>query len=210
MADTAELDALIIRNLEEIEQGYQRITGDIERRLDKEAAKLFEEAAEAAGWATHATVLDDDFWLMKTDWQMEEGPPEEVDSYLVIRLEWDSKGPDVSWAQTFVGGQGSRLLLTIASDTYSDNKWLRFLKENEPSDVIKRLIKASGFRFEPDNKTEPLAMPVRIDRDRLAQAFGGEIDFLDALAPLATALREVVRQEALLDKLAGLAREADA
>ena len=207
MTDLAELDALIIRNLEEIEQGYDRIEGEIEERLNKEAAEVFEEAAKGAGWFTMATALEKDFWLVKTGWQIEEGPAAESDHYLVIRTEFDSKQSDVSWAQTFVSG---RLLLVIDSDAYTHNKWLSFLKKDNPANVVKRLTTLSGFRFEPDNKTESLALPVRIDQEALAQAFAGEIDFNEALAPLAAGLNEIVAQEALLDELARLVRKADA
>ena len=210
MTDTGELDAIIIRNITEIEQGYDRICDEIEKRLDDESGRVFREVAGEYGWFTKATSLDDDFWMTKHEWQIEDGAAEQSDHYLAITLEANSSGPDVSWAQTFIGGQGAQLLLAISSDLFTSAKWFRFLRDGKASKVVERIIKSSGSKisFDPDNKYEPFARGVRIDQEELARAFAGEIEFEKALSPLASALRETLDLEAEFKELVRSIKDA--
>ncbi len=208
MTDTGELDAVIIRNITEIEQGYDRIHGEIEKRLDAECGKIFEEAARKYGWISKATSIEEDFWMTKSQWQLEEGPAEESDHYLSIAIDNSSNGPDVSWAQTFVGGQGAQLLITIVSDLFTSAKWFRFLKDGQANKLVREIVAASTITFDPDNKYEPFARPVKIDQEELARAFAGEIEFEDALMPLEKALHEVLELEEMLGKMVKLIRKA--
>lgn len=210
MNDIGELDAVIIRNITEIEQGYDRIHDEIEKRLDTECAKIFRQNAKKHGWIAQATSLNDDFWMTKREWQLEEGPAEESDHYLTIAIEANSNGPDVSWAQTFVGGQGSQLVLAVSSDLFTSAKWFRFLKDGEANKLVRKIVGASDSKvtFDPANKHEPFARPVKIDQEELARAFAGEIEFEEALMPLEKALHEVLELEEMLEKMVKLIRKA--
>lgn len=209
MTDTGELDAVIIRNITEIEQGYNRIYDEIEKRIDTECGKIFRETAKAYGWLAKANSIND-FWMTKNQWQAEEGQWDEIEYCLSIALTWNSKGPDVSWAETLVGGQGAQLLIEISSDLYSSREWFRFLKEKKPNQLVRQIVSdtSSGILFDPDNKSAPLAKPVKVDQEELAQAFAGEIEFGKALFPLRSGLNEILDYEEILNKLVKLIKQA--
>lgn len=207
MTDTGELDAVIIQNITEIEQGYDRIYDEIEKRLELECGKIFDDISKKYGWVCKAASLDDDFWMTKVRWRLEEGPIDESDYYLAVAIEANSNNPDVSWAQTFVGGQGAQLLLEIFSDLFSSARWYRFLKDGDANKLVRKLVAASAIKFDPDNKHEPLAIPVKIDQEELALAFAGELDFDEALMPLREALCEVLDCEEMLEKLAEMVKK---
>ena len=211
MIDTSELDAVIIRNLTEIEQGYDRIHDEIEKRLDQECGKIFEKIVKKHGWIYKATSLDDDFWISKSQWQLEEGPADESDHYLTIAIEANSNNPDVSWAQTFVGGQGAQLLLAVSSDLFTTARWFRFLKDGEANKLVRKMVAASGSQltFDPDNKHEPFAVPVRVNQEELARAFAGEIEFEEALMPLERALQETLELDKMFEKMVKLIKKAN-
>jgi len=212
MTDTAELDAVIIKNITEIEQGYDRIYDEIEKRLDAECGKIFQKIAKKYGWIAKATSLEEDFWMTRSQWQLEEGPPEKSDHYLTIAIDKSSNGPDVSWAQTFVGGQGSQLLLAVFSDVFTSAKWFRFLKDGEANKLVRKIVGASNSKitFDPDNKHEPFARPVKIDQEELARAFAGETEFEEALMPLEKALQETLDLEDMFEKMVRLIKKAQA
>lgn len=210
MANTAELDAIIIRNITEIEQGHDRIEDEIQSKLELECARIFREVANTFGWVAKAENFGDDFWITRNDWQSEGGQWDEVDHYLVIQLDWNSTGPNVSWAQTFVGGQGAQLLLGIGSDLYKPAAWFRFLKEKQVNQLVRELVSGTGSRisFDPDNKSEPLARSIKIDQEELAQAFAGEIEFETALLPLRAGLEELLEHKDFFDKLVRIIKRA--
>ena len=148
--------------------------------------------------------------MTKGQWQLEEGPAEDSNHYLKIAIEASSNGPDVSWAQTLIGGQGAQLLVEITSDLFTPAKWFRFLKEGEANKLVRKIISEpnSTITFDPDNKHEPFSCHVKISQEDLARAFAGESDFSEALGPLERALQETLELEHMFEKMVKLIKKA--
>ena len=140
MKDMSEVNGLIIRNLTDIELAHERIEGQIQERLEREAGRIFRDVAGGAGWHSKAESLDDEFWMAKPAWKMRrKDSDDEADYLLVLALDWDSTKADTSWAGTIVGSRGSRLLLRLSTDKFTPARWSRFLEEVAVRHVVERL-----------------------------------------------------------------------
>lgn len=208
MQNQGEIDALIIENLAEIEQAHDRISGHIQDVLQRETGKIFREVAHGAGWYCKADSLDDDFWMARPAWKVRKGDADhEADHLVVAALDWDSTRKDVSWVGQFVGSQGSRLLVKVASDKFTPKRWTRLLEHPSARTVVEELGK-TGLRLDQNNSTEPFAACITIAPQKLALAYSGEMEFETALEPMKKVLQDIVGLEHALDELADIARRA--
>ena len=207
MKDMSEVDGLIIRNLTDIELAHERIEGQIQERLEREAGRIFRDVAGGAGWHCKAESLDDEFWMAKPAWKMRrKDSDDEADYLLVPALDWDSTKADTSWAGTIVGSRGSRLLLRLSTDKFTPARWSRFLEEVAVRHVVERL-RLSGLVHDPNNKSESFAIEVTAEPEKLAAAFEGEEQFDTAFRRLRGALEKIVAMEDDLEELAQLVRQ---
>lgn len=210
MQNTSEIDALIMRNIGEIELAHERIEGHLEVVLTREAGKVFRSVASAAGWHCKADSLDDDFWMAKPAWKIRRGEPDdEADYLLVLALDWDSTKPEASWPGIFVGSRGSRLLVRLDSDKFTPARWSRFLEEVAVRPVVAKL-RRGGLVHDPNNKAEPFAIDVTSDPEDIALAFEGEEQFEQGLNRLKGALLAIVAMDEELEELSALVRAARA
>ena len=208
MKNQHEIDALIIQSLAEIEQANARIEGPIKEELERETAKLLREVTRETGWYCKADSLDDDFWMAKPSWKLKKGEPDhKADHLLFAALDWDSTRKDVSWIGQFVGSQGSRLLLKLDTDKFSNKRWAQFLEESPAWPIVQELGDC-GLRLDQNNPDEPFAVPVTLDPRKVASAFSREVRFEDAFEPLVKTLRGIIAKEELLDELAEIVRRA--
>lgn len=206
MQSPSEIDALIVRNLTEIEIAHERIEGHLHDVLEREAGRVFRRVATKAGWHYKADSLDDDFWMAKPAWKMSaRQPDDEADYLLVLALDWDSTKADTSWPGTFIGSRGSRLLVRLSTDKFTSARWSRLLEEVAVRPVVEKL-RQSGLVHDANNKFEPFAVNVTADPEAVARAFEGETEFDQALQRLNGAVESVVAMEDELDELAALVR----
>ncbi|MDK2767902.1 MAG: hypothetical protein KYX69_09305 [Sphingomonas sp.] len=184
MADTSELDALIVRNI-----------GDVEAALLR-AYDIGDEVVEAIGSAIRLGL--DDTWevavevddnppirFSKRAWL--DGQPQSLSgAYHFSLSEKNGAGgeTDETWLMTLLGDgpNGSSAVLYLWSDTFhAKRRWKKLL--DDQSDLIDRLLDA-GFRQDSD---QWLYLPVAIDGEALANGF--EIgDLSAAMAPVTDAL----------------------
>ncbi len=184
MADTSELDALIIRNI-----------GDVEAALLR-AYEIGDETIEAIGAAIRSGL--DEAWKVVVD--VNDDTPIRFARRIWIGGETsslsgsyhfslsDKNGPggdtDHTWLCSLlgIGPEGSSAVLYFWSDSFGAKRRWKKLADDQ-SKLIDKLLDA-GFR--QDDK-QWLYVPVTIDAEALAKAFE-EGDLSTAMAPVAAAL----------------------
>lgn len=207
MKEHGEIDALIIRNISEIEQAHERIGGHIERVFQDKASDIFKKVAAEKGWYCVTNSLGDDFWMVKSAWKIDQRKANaKAEHAIYIELTWDSAVKDVSWAGTFVGSQGARLRIIIDTDKFAKKRWIDLLVDHEDSSFMRELAYAGLTR--DDNNEDPYGISFNLDPERVAMAFEGKETFDDAFEPLAKQLKAIVSKEEALDVLAQVVRKA--
>lgn len=200
MADTSELDALIVRNIGDLESALLRAyeIGDVLVEVIGEAIQ----ANLGASWEVHVDVDDDTpIRFARREWLNSE-TPSVVGAYHFSLSDKDGPGGDTdqTWLMTLLGGgpNGSSAVLYLWSQTfYAKRRWKKLL--DDQSNLIDRLLNA-GFRQDSD---QWLYLPIAIDGEALANGFETG-DLFAAMGPVIEALGTIQSAmpdiEALIDR----------
>lgn len=100
-----------------------------------------------------------------------------------------------------MNNNASQSFISVQTDELTDAKWKRLLSQGSGSKIVEKLCNSASMQFRDDRKDHVLVRPFVIDKELLAGAFEGEVDFEVALEPLTVALRELAKQKPLLDEL---------
>lgn len=205
MQTNGELDALIVRNIADLEAAYLRATGAVDDRLWLEIARVAQDAAESAGLQGR---FDGQDWILsiRPDAWASTGAKAKPD------FSFDLGGVDPNEeAETWIGAitgdnpAGVSTGLVFVQNLLNPRP-LQALYQRETK--LMAQLGEAGFRRTDNGKR--LYLPVRVDREKLAQAFADDI-FDEALQPLADAITQLGRNLPLLDRLVRAIRaEADA
>lgn len=206
MNANAQLDALIVRNIGDVEAAHSRAIDEIDQRIWNEMSATVELAVQAKdGWLGHFSVadihVDADVNFYASEWR---------DNANKVRF-WfqleEITGPDgeapASWVAKAVGDnqQGAFLGLVFDQDVFEGRTrpLLKVMKENHK---LRENLANLGFG-EKDNR---IYLPVKLDQEILAQAFAEDI-FDEALAPLSKAITKIVDSRTFFDQLVACMRE---
>lgn len=189
----SNLGAKIVQNIEIMEGATAYIYGPIDTLLSKEVARIFGSKQKQFGWEGEQDEEDiASNWIAPAEWMNPGAKKKEFD----LRIEFGAMGPvdDISyWLSHFCGVAGTGVGVYLVAGLSTTRLKALIRREDELSkDLLEQ-----GLRFDADN--EAYVMPVRIDRDSLAQGFADE-DIEAALAPFSEALEKIHGARATLDR----------
>lgn len=201
MSETANLSALVIRNIGDLTAAIKHASEVIEPRMWQEMGGVLQRTLPADTW--YVNVTDEELWFADRQWPQPDLTLPATNYWLQLAERTQPGGEsETSWLATFTGSgpSGAYLSLVFGQDLLGPGAWKKLLTTG--GDYIAAL-EASGFRRDPGNGQ--LYMPVPIDNDALARAFE-EDDFDQALAPLDHVIAAVSRSRGALAALVGALR----
>lgn len=189
----SNLGAKIVPNIEIMEGATTYVDGPILTMLSKEVANIFGSKQKQFEWEGKQDEEDiESNWIAPAEWMNPGSKKKEFD----LRINFGATGPvdDINyWLSHFCGVAGTGVgVYLVAGLSAAKLKALIKREEQLPMDLLEQ-----GFKFDADN--DAYVMPVRIDRDALAQGFADE-DIETALAPFSEALEKIHRARATLDQ----------
>ncbi|WP_394227918.1 hypothetical protein [Paracoccus marcusii] len=189
----SNLGAKIVQNIEIMEGATTYVDGPISTTLSKEVARIFGSKQKQFGWEGEQDEEDiESNWIAPAEWMSPGSKKREFD----LRFKFGATGPvdDINhWLSHFCGVAGTGVgVYLVAGLTATKLKALIKREEQLPKDLLQQ-----GLKFDADN--DAYVLPVRIDRDALAQGFADE-DLEAALAPFSEALEKLHRARATCDR----------
>ena len=193
-----ELDALVIRNLDNLDAAAHRLFHEIEPRVRKVINEITEKWAKANNWSGEFDWWEKELWIAPTNWQTDDGwlgrffldggPEEEFK---------DLPEEDVFWLTRLCQkGRGVLGFRWHHSDGLgaTNSKWKRFIR-NQAACV--GAIGKKGFVPEDSGL---FFTEIKVDASKLADAVQ-EGNFESALQPLQAALDKLGATKSQFDTL---------
>lgn len=184
-----ELDALIVRNIGDIEAAVARVTRYIDARLWTEMAAVVEENVGRFGLRSYNRPDDHDVWFAFEDatWWKDGTNPQFWFGIDEIPGPTDQT-PD-SWISEAVGdnAQGARLGLVFCQDVLKVRALARVIKSKS---YLVELLTQTRVEL---HGSQNLFVGIDFDKDSMARAFEDDA-FEDAMKPLAKAINTVLDQ----------------
>lgn len=205
MSDTKTLNALVIRNIADIEAAITQAQQEIGPVIWREAAKTAKAVCDDE-WTVLIDEDDDELRLADRTWMIHGArkPKADFSIRLYERVRPDGDGEN-SWLATFVAGgpNGAMMAFWIEQTIVTPSAWKKLVKT---SDGIIADLRALGFSIDDDDDRR-VFVPVVLDREALARAFETD-DFDEVMRPVATAVSNVMAAVPVLGRLrsAALAR----
>ena len=198
MPETKTLDALVIRNIADIEAAIVHAQLEIGPVIWREAAKTAQTLCEG-DWTVVVDADDDELRLADRSW-MTHGtrkPKADFSIRLYERVPRDGDGEN-TWLATFVasGPNGATMAFWIEQTIATPSVWRKLVKTSEG---IVAELRALGFSIDDDDDRR-LYLPVVLDREALARAFETD-DFDEVMKPVATAVGNVMAAAPVLTRL---------
>lgn len=204
MADSGELDALVVRNIGDIAAAMKHAIEKLGPRLWDELGKALLAATDFSSWYASSDVEEQEIWTAHRSWLIPDADPANADFWLGLdeRTAFGNDGED-SWIASFTGSGPNRATAALWIDQTILGKvaWKRLVKSN--LDLVDEL-RTAGFGLDEDDDRR-LFLPITIDREKLALAFENG-DFDTAMIPIVEARRRIVEALPVLDKLRNLTR----
>lgn len=186
MSGTAELDALVIRNIAEIEAAMKHAIEEIGPRIWSNVAEAMTETCDIDGWIAVPDGEDEDVWFAEREWLLPDQRKPKADFWLGLdeRVAGGNEGEN-SWLATFVasGPNGATTAFWIDQRIVGKGAWKKLIKAN---DVIVASLRDCGFSLDEDDDRR-LCLPFVLDRELLATAFESG-DFDEVMRPAASAV----------------------
>ena len=206
MSDTRLLNALVIRNIADIEAAMKHAQERIGPRIWEEASRVMQAACEARDWTSFADIKDEDVWIADRAWLMPDQRKPKADFFLGLdeRTSGNNDGEN-SWLATFVasGPNGATMAFWLDQRILGAGAWKKLVKSN---DGIVADLRGLGFSVDDDDDRR-LYLPVVLDWEQLARAF--ETDDFDAvMEPVGTAVGNALVAADVLERLRSLAQAA--
>lgn len=208
MSDTKTLDALVIRNIADIEAAMKHAIEVIGPRIWEEASRVMQATCVADTWIALADLDEEDVWFADRNWLMPGQRKPKADFWLGLdeRTSGGNLGEN-SWLATFVssGPNGATMAFWLNQRILLPGAWKKLVKS---SDALVAELRGFGFSFDDDDDRR-LYVPVVLDREALAMAFETD-DFDDVMKPVATAVANAMSAAPVLGRLrkAALARKS--
>lgn len=186
------LDALIVRNIVQVNAVWSRVVYGIGPRVLEAIDEAAKQWAEAQGWPGKFDSEEEWLWFAPRDWMVSDTQAKEDKSYAYLQLQpvGDEEGTengDQDWLVTLlragVGSMGIRISRGSEA-TITKPAWRRLLATTEVVDAMVAL----GFVYEPREGSYFLRIP--FEATALADAIE-QGDMPTFLAPLKEALEKL-------------------
>jgi hypothetical protein len=201
IVDKARLNALIVRNIADIEAAYAKANDEIKTELEEATDAIFQKVAKMRdGWKTANSNTLESCWLAPIEWKSNDD--EETDSYDLYLGLYPVFGTDDTWLSRFANERSDKCAIFIWSHLLSDNKLRKLSRSTEFEHLAEQLL---PFGFTYDKKGGWTALMISIDQEKLALGFENE-DISSALEPIERALENIIKARPILDKIVALIR----
>lgn len=198
MSDTKTLDALVIRNIADIEAAIKHAQDVIGPRIWEEAAKTAQDNC-GDDWTVEFDTDDNELRLADQTWLVSSGRKRKADFSIRLyeRILPDGDGEN-SWLATFVasGPNGATMAFWVEQSIVTASVWKKLVRT---SDGIVAELRSLGFSIDDDDDRR-LYVPVVLDRETLARAFETD-DFDEVMKPVATGVTNVMSAAPVLAEL---------
>jgi hypothetical protein len=197
---TESIDALIVRNVLDVERAYDRLNNNIQPKVGKEIDNIIESWASENDWWYSELSFDGDFpEVAPASWRISDAESSEDKFIARFNANTNDVGAkDGSWSWlTQLCGLGSapygfRWVCDFAELGTNKSGWKKFLgRINAPAAV-------KGFGFEYQDKSGAFFLPFIIDKEALAKAIE-ENNIEDALEPVRAALKTILDSWSVFD-----------
>ena len=203
----SEVDALIVRNLGDLDGAVARLENELEKQIGKELNATVERWAEKEGWAGLFDWYgdEDDIFVAAPEWRGEDEEDEtDYDFWFSLMpndgQRFDDPNGDQFWLTSMCRVGRTTLGLRSYHDTFKYPKGRKWKAKIEP--FVQDFIKL-GFIYE--DKTGELFLPLSIEQERLARAVENE-DLSEALAPITVTLDRLIQAKPIINQLRASAR----
>lgn len=204
---TEKLDALIIRNLSDLDTAAKRLYDDIQIRIAKAIDDIVESWTKKCSWVTTSTFHKDEIiYIAPPEWKSPD--PQDADNWLAWFAFEPGSGDNIggddatSYFDTFwltrLCGVGHGMLCFrwhygAEALGVTKPKWKKFVQVH-----IQRIVEKTGFTYE--DSTGCFFNPLRVDSEKLAVAIE-EDAAEDALQPIRDALDQLLAATPEFDAL---------
>ena len=196
LRDLNALNALIVRNIGDIEAAIERAMQELDKRLWKEMAAVVEVAAGRYGWRSDNKPEDNEvqFSFESAEWQ--KGDRTAQFRFSIEEIPGATNDFPSSWIAEAVAEnpQGARLGLVLIQDVLKPRALARVIKKK--AELLAKLADHKILL----NEDNALFIEINIDKEVLAQAFE-EDDFEIALNPLLTAMKTIDQAKQLINQI---------
>lgn len=204
MADQAELDALVIRNIGDIEAAMKHAIEVLDPRVWEEVGKALVGACEPRTHYASADAEGREVWLADRSWLVSNSLSTDPDADFWLGLDQRTSlggEGENSWLASFTasGPNGATVALWVDQKIVGKPRWKKIVRSAD--DLIEELH-AAGFDVVEDDDRK-LCIPVSFERDALVAAFTSE-DFVSAMRPLTDAVHKAITATPLLERLRAL------
>lgn len=206
MSANKELDALVIRNIADIEAAMNHAKMEIGPRIWEQVARVMQEICDAEAWVAVSDVANDDLWFAHRSWLMADQRKPKADFWIGLDERLSESGEDEnSWLSTFVanGPNGATMAFWLNQRILGAGAWKKLVKAN---DGLVAELRGLGFSVDDDDDRR-LYLPVVLDRELLARSFETE-DFDVVIEPARIAIVDATKAAPVLVRLRELALAA--
>jgi hypothetical protein len=208
---TDELDALIVRNLDDLDAAAKRLELDIEKRVGKVIDQIAETWARKQGWEGKFDFDLTTLWVAPAEWRSIEGKAE-ADAFLGFFELWTGFADDFDtnhendyfWLTRLCGAGRGKIGFRWSygrSLGATKPRWKRFLQEHREH---LNQVRKTAFAYEEGSGL--FFMPIRVEVEALAAAIiDNTID--EALKPFCIGLDRLLTAKPGFDALRQSAKE---
>jgi hypothetical protein len=200
---TEAIDALLVRNLLDLERASNRMTGEIEPKVGELIDKIITTwADEQTDWFVDIGFNDGYTEIAPESWRIPDSERSENKFLAEFRTDAnDVSQNENSWTSHFWlaqlcglsdGPVGFRWVCDFAALGTNKSGWKRFLSK------IDAPAAAKGFGFEYQDKSGTFFLPFSIDKELLAKAIE-ENNIEDSLEPVRAALKIILDSWTVFD-----------
>jgi hypothetical protein len=197
---TEDIEALIVRNILDVERAYDILWNDITPKVGKEIDNIIENWAHENDWwyseeefDEHVPAIAPNAWRSSNS---DDGEDKFVASFYADSNDVGNDDPSWSWL-TQLCGQGSapygfRWVCDFVELGTKKKEWKAFLSKNNATAALK------GLGFEYQDKSGTFFLPFIIDKEALAVAIKDN-NIEDALEPVRAALKIIIESWVVFD-----------
>jgi hypothetical protein len=198
-----KLDALVTRNIADLEAAILHVTHGTDMRLFKLMLSILQQSIDAAQW--HVQLDDEDeLWAAPRTWLVAGTKPVQARGWFeFFELYEDDSSEAQTWLGALTGATGvPKAALYFDQDQLGKQDWKKLVRANPER---RETLDEIGFRY--SNSDGDFYFPITVDADELAKGFeDGSPE--QALEPWRLAIAAMVRAAPVFETLAaGVAGE---
>lgn len=196
MRSTAKLDALVTRNISDLEAAMTHVFEVTDKRLFNLLHEIVNEVADTGQWFSFVDAEERELWIAPRSWLVPGTRPVEARAWFEFdELFEEDEQEDDSWLASLTGANSgvAKSAIFFAQEPFGKTAWKKLVKSKP--DVLAAIL-ATGMHY---SLTEgSFYLPVLIDQEELAAGFeNGSPE--QAFNPMRAAVRTMVEAAPLFE-----------